>query len=426
MRLPASRLLPAALPAVLPAVLAVLLLALPAGADELTSLTLKDGRVVEGLVTAEDDASITLTTVAGASVRVEKAQVTERTNKKSPREEYAEKRAKLAADDLDGRYGLVRDDLYMRGQLALAKQEVDRLVQDFPEAEKVRVLRRLVDAALAAQGKPEPATKPGDQGKPAPVPAAAGRVLTPAEINLVRVYELDYGDDAGRPKGPDAKLRLVLAKDLYAALVEKHREHERVREFIGKEGQARFNRLSELEVLDLLFQVQAKELYGKVEVKAEPKTVQKFRAEVYPNYVARYFAAHFAAKVPGLTAPPAGRAATEAEAYTALVALMGAAGEGGPFIDRAKPENSLLLQWGLPAAEALHPAPAVEGWKPAFRNTRDPKFKAIVEWIESLFGDKSPDYGIDLTSPAAAPAPAPGAPAAPPAAPPAPAVPATP
>jgi hypothetical protein len=76
------------------------------------------------------------------------------------------------------------------------------------------------------------------------------------------------------------------------------------------------------------------------------------------------------------------------------------------MIDRAHPEDSLLLQYGLPRNEAKVPHPDVQGFRPAFRRGRDDtKYQAIARWIgSSLLIDAplTPDYGIQYDPPTGA------------------------
>lgn len=81
------------------------------------------------------------------------------------------------------------------------------------------------------------------------------------------------------------------------------------------------------------------------------------------------------------------------------------------MIDRLSPEQSLLLQYGLPVQNADRKHPTVRGYNGVFTRGRDdPKYKAIENWISSL-GKVDPRYDIDFTferrGNAAEPTPAP-------------------
>jgi hypothetical protein len=68
-------------------------------------------------------------------------------------------------------------------------------------------------------------------------------------------------------------------------------------------------------------------------------------------------------------------------------------------IDRQHPEQSLLLQYGLPGSQAEYPHPDVPGYKPVFHGKADPRFQLIQNWIGKALQPVEPDYGIDFPVP---------------------------
>jgi len=75
--------------------------------------------------------------------------------------------------------------------------------------------------------------------------------------------------------------------------------------------------------------------------------------------------------------------------------------EGKPIIDRNVPEDSLLVQWGLPRESAKFAAPDdLKGWEPKFKSMDDERFIALVDWIKSLIAaNQGSNYGIDYKTP---------------------------
>jgi hypothetical protein len=71
------------------------------------------------------------------------------------------------------------------------------------------------------------------------------------------------------------------------------------------------------------------------------------------------------------------------------------------MIDRARGANSLLAQFGLPFAKASLPHPKVANYNSVFRDTEDPRFKRLVEWMNNSLKQYPPDidYGIDYRIP---------------------------
>ena len=68
-------------------------------------------------------------------------------------------------------------------------------------------------------------------------------------------------------------------------------------------------------------------------------------------------------------------------------------------IDRVFPEQSLLLQMGLPASIADFDHPEVPGLRPAFPSQSDSRYKAILEWIRDILVPVEPSYLLDYQPP---------------------------
>ncbi|MDP9174793.1 MAG: hypothetical protein M3O30_13150 [Planctomycetota bacterium] len=66
------------------------------------------------------------------------------------------------------------------------------------------------------------------------------------------------------------------------------------------------------------------------------------------------------------------------------------------MIDRLHPAASLLLQYGLPASEAITPHPLVKGWRPMFNGATDPFYAEVFSWIGSTLKPFDMDYGINF------------------------------
>ena len=70
---------------------------------------------------------------------------------------------------------------------------------------------------------------------------------------------------------------------------------------------------------------------------------------------------------------------------------------GIPMIDRNNPEESLLLQWGLPREEAKFGAPEdIKNWRPYFKDPKDERYTKMLSWIKSLIRANQ-DSTYDLT-----------------------------
>ncbi len=326
---------------------------------------------------------------------------------------YAAKRALLKGDDQGGRYTLLLKFYYANEKnpaaVQFSKTEAEQLAKDFPDSTQIKTLVRVITAGATHAVEPE--VTPGPTGDPVPEPGAdkkdlllpaapAVGLLSPKDQNLLRLYELDFVMDHGHPTGSDARASVAIPKEVVEDLLKNNPDAKELAKFSGRNAAATIRNLPPLAQLDLIFAVQDKTLYSKIEVRTEPATLRTFRMQIHAQLM-HYFTPNFAGQVPGLIAKPKS-ASGQQEAYTNFLALSLATVNGHPVIDRADPADSLLLQWGLPRADAKYPAPNIKGWKPYFRSAKDPRFAAIAEWIKDLYGETAPNYGIGLP-------PAPGA-----------------
>ena len=372
-----------------------------------------DGRSFTGEL-IRDVPSHVLLKIGGVDARFERGDVARLRPVPDESARFAERRAALDEDDFGGRLALARE-MFAADQLDAARWELVLLQAALPEKapgrERVRALLSAVEARRVLKEKPAEAAVPAgvaqasevengadaatDEATNGPAdprgakkpPASGARraYLSEADINLVRVYEIDLNArDAPGVEVPEIVLREAITE------YPKHPstpvgEAER-RELLGRSGHDK---------LAFLFGLEARSLYKNVRVRHDPENLAVFRREINPGHVARYFEPHFGrGRVPGLDLLRY-RPNTTAEAYTNFVTLCRFSYEGLPMIDRFNPQASLLLQWGLPREEALHPAPDVRGWRPRFRSLNDPRVARLREWIDGLV-KFAPDYAVLL------------------------------
>lgn len=402
-----------------------------AQADEWCVLSLKDGRTLSGILVEQNEAQVTIRPDGGANTTFSRAEIAGVRFEKSAREAYAEARAATKGDDVGKRYELLLAFYYKNEKnlplVQFAKTEADQLAQDFPDSAQIKRLVRVIADRLAkkddpaetpavpavpkAEPKTEPKTATGPDAGTAKDPKAEPKkdeellpaapavgLLSAADQNLLRIYQLNFAIQKGRPAGADKAAKVVFPKEAIETLFKDHADAEELARYKGNLGMTQFRALSPLEQLDVLFAVKARALYAKVEVKTEPAALAEFR-NVHHRHVVAHFSNHFAGLVAGLIAKPK-IPTDQTAAYTNFLALNLAVIDGHPVINRDKPEESLLLQWGLPRNEAKFPAPNVKGWKPCFSSPRDSRFKALAKWIETT----SATEGMTLPAAPAVPA----------------------
>ena len=371
------------------------------GAPDKVQLRTADGRSFTGAL-IRDVPSHVLLKIGGVEARFERADVARLSRVSDDTARFSERRAALADDDFGGRLALARE-MFAADQLDAARWELvllqAALLEEAAGRDRVRALlsavearRVLKDEPAATGGRPapeaaNPANGSADRGGDKRPPASRSRpvYLSEADINLVRVYEIDLNDaDAPGVEVPEIVLLEAITE---------HPKHPSIP--VGEAERDALLSRSGHDQLAFLFELEARSLYRNVRIRRDPENLAAFRREINPGHVARYFEPHFGrGRVPGLKLLRH-RPNTTAEAYTNFVALCRFSYQGLPMIDRFNPEASLLLQWGLPRDEALHPAPEVRGWRPRFRSLRDPRVERLREWIDGLV-KFAPDYDVLL------------------------------
>jgi len=365
-----------------------------------TELVLKDKRRIVGVLISKNDETVTLS-VGGVPTTFNMYSVEGMRTLPSIDEQYRSLRASIDPGDAEG---LVRLAEWLRSRRRLdeALIEVDRALKSEPTNSDARNLKTLIieQQKLAAARRPDaPTAKPAPKTKEAPAPAPAFPLLTDAQINLIRVYEVDLT----RPP------RLVIPRAVIDEFIDAY-AGTRVE---GKdtipnvpEKRAMFVRLPAPEILSYMFALRAREFYGKVQVLENPRAMTMFRDDVNRGWLVNSCAT---SRCHG--GEEAGRLwlydkkpMSDAAAYTNFFILENfKTSEGVPLINYDEPAMSPLLQLGLPREQSKFKHPEVGGagaprWKPAFRGTDDPKFEATVQWIRAMY-PKRTAYPIDYSPP---------------------------
>ncbi len=366
-----------------------------------------DGREVRGELISETGEEVRLR-IGGIATALPRETLASVTVERRASDVYAERRLGRD-DDLRGRSALAETMLEM-GALDLARIEFASLVKMFPGEPALPGRLAVVEGLLKLQSSPRaerPTPKRAAETKDAPAGGApvapAGGVsparefggvvlLTAEQVNRVRLWELDVSDR------PAVRVPAEAVEELFdryrASLPER---------FQGREGRRAFRRLKPYEQLGVFFDLRARDLYPLVTVVSDPPAMSAYRLRVQPVYVERFIQPKLGSgAVAGLKLVPMRGTWDIEAAYTNFVLLDGFEWEGRRMIDRAAPGDSLLLEWGLPADQALFPAP-VAGLQPYFRSRDDNRYLEVRDWIASLYQPR-PDYGLNDT-PSAPPSP---------------------
>jgi hypothetical protein len=378
---------------------------------------MRDGQQWNGFLVSQDDEKVLLR-IAGIPTRIDRPQIQAVQILPPIVTRYRQMREAISDDDGD-RIVLLCEWLRVRGKLDLALAELERLLERQPTHIEGRRLKLLItsqrdmerrtrerraaeEAARAKVATPQtPNAAPGDQPEPAPGGSAPGPVpdlptLTPDEINLIRVYEIDLKDSP----------RLLIDRETITTLLEQHAGDPLIP--ASPEGRQLFYQAPPQQVLDVMFRIQARSLYPRVRVLGDPKPLKLFRDHVHRTLIMNACATSQchggseAGRLQFITKRPQ----SDATVYTNFLILERfRTKEGRPLVNYDRPQASPLLQMGLPRDRSSFQHPVVptprgkgDAWRPFFRTTEDERFLRALEWVSSMYRPR-PSYPINYDPP---------------------------
>jgi hypothetical protein len=374
---------------------------------------LKEGQRITGLLVSSDSKQMVVR-VAGINTRLPLESI-ERYDVLPPILERYQELRKSIPNEPDEIVRLAQW-LQSREQYALALSEINRALElDGSHGEALR-LKSILEQQLILRNrgpmsqpeKPKPEAANPDRPRPGEFP-----LLTGEDINLIKVYETDL---ASRP-------HVVVPREAAMRMLDAYAGHPLVP--LTRDGREAVLRKEPLELLDLMFKLQARDYYKDVEVIDQPPAIRLFRENVARTWLMSCATSQCHG---GLEA---GRLVlynrspnSDPSVFTNLLILdrfrtrvgaelpkPGAVSEpyGRPLINWDNPERSPLLQMALPREDSLFPHPVVHKsgpngpgtgggdiWKPEFRSADDKLFKKAVEWIKAMYRPR-PNYPVQYT-----------------------------
>lgn len=362
-------------------------------------ILLRTGRTIEGLLIKKDGRNVTIR-VLGKDMQLDLADAVEYEELGKVVVTFVSLRAATSDDDTTGRLQLV-SWLRDRGAYYTALDETRAILEWEPYNQTARELIRWLESQIRLQSSTTK-RKTDETGKTErPVlrrKIESFPVLTTDEINLIRVYEVNFNSP---PK-------LNITRNAVQEFIDLYGEHELMPS--DPEGRRALLRRDPLTVLDLMFRVQARPLYGEVEILEDPRSMKMFRTEIHSRWFAGATGSCASASCHG--GQEAGRlylnnkrTNTDATVYTNFfIANEFLLRDGTPLINYEEPAKSPLLQMALPRerSERAHPlvsrTAGKRGWRPYFRDEKDLRFRRAVEWIKSMYSPH-PEYPIEYEPP---------------------------
>jgi hypothetical protein len=212
--------------------------------------------------------------------------------------------------------------------------------------------------------------------------------LTDEQINLIKVYEIDLTSTR--------EPRIVIPRDVISEFLEEYSDKDK--SLRGRKSQQAFRRASGAKQLRKMFQLRAREFYGRAEVREDPQAIEFFKRAVHRTYVLNYC---------GTTrchgGPDAGefklipfRQTSDLTVYTNFFLLNQWKRGEGYMLDRDKVEQSYLIQYGLPRKNAKFPHPGnIKGWKPNLIGRSNTTNRNLRDWVGQLYRP-APKYPISF------------------------------
>jgi hypothetical protein len=304
-------------------------------------------------------------------------------------EQLARFRAKIPADAWDVRMELVRW-LLAQHHPEIALEELREIRKNADSDEAARLMVRAEAEWELLQKSPK--GRGNDGAAETTTRAELVKRLSEDDVNIIRVLETDL-------RSPP---RMRHAQGLPTEIQERYASHERMPP-AGPERSG-MQTWSTQRLLQLLFSMQARDLYGMVRIDEDPEHLRLFRKRVHDGWLIPNCATSRCHGGPG-----GGRlvlATTDSKsprtAYTNLLILLNFRTEQGrTLLDFERPKDSILMGFGRPRNEAAVPHPAIAGWKPVPAPLQKAMEEDAIAWIGGMYRPR-PDYPVRVESPRAA------------------------
>jgi hypothetical protein len=363
----------------------------------------RDGRSIEGDVTDQGD-TVTIT-VHGIPTSVPKENVESIQYTGTIDEQYQQKLADLpknagASDHLDLARWLLDNHAYN-----LALREVSAAQHLDPNNSDAATLEQTIESQMRLDRahKTAPTTPPpsgGTSTTPATPPTGTG--VSGHTASLHRYLSMDNIFSLRLAEWPadDASVKISFTNDVRRKYIASAQEN--AAQFMGQSpvDQARA-------ILDNGSPEQRKD----VKLLTDPVPLATFKRNIQPIILTGCATAACHGGPTGGKFFLYGNPDSEAATYTNYYLLVkGSTETGGAtrlMIDRDYPDKSLLAMWGLPSDISKSAHPDVKGvtWRPLFRNTQDPQYRALISWVGSLTKPAPHyDFTFSIDTPATAPA----------------------
>ena len=304
--------------------------------------------------------------------------------------EYERKLAAIDPNNADARY-ILGKWAYDNHQLEAARTELKAALELRPRFERARLLLRLVESSLAPVSRPAAkSTQAAVTPRAAETPEASSKMYVGQEdIYRIRLEELKADDI----------VKVEFRNNVVERFLTKMRGQG---DFAEPAFEVTFKGYGPVQKASyMLTQIAPddSEIKDDILIKTDPAAMRDFRIRIWP-IVRSYCASsrcHGAEGGKGGVRFIVKPGADERMVYTNFLILDGTAIKGKRIVDRDHPEESLLLQYGLPvsASTAVHPVTI----RQLYTDTNAQNYRTIYDWIETLAGPPHPNYRLAYKPP---------------------------
>lgn len=374
-------------------------------AGQLGTVRLRNGQLRRGTI-LEDSFQRVVVEIEGVKTTLPRESVDEVTLDPTFEERYENFKSQLEPGAHRAHFELCQW-LFAERRYLLCRKELSALLREveLPQARILEVnLNAQLDLVQSARRRLDQANAMIEAQVATPSNVRAGpveeadllptQILTLEDVNLIRVFELEF----------DRPPRLNIRPDTIRDLIQGYSTSPLIPD--TRQGRQAMFRAEPLRIVELMFNLRARELYPQIEVLSEPYALNQFRQGVHDRWLMNNCATsrcHGGAQAGRLFLH--NRNWKDARVrYTNLMILERLdIDPEWPLINYDEPLMSLIVQYGKPRDEARLPHPDVRGWDPAFTQSSRRMLQDTLVWIQSMMQPR-PDYPVEYQPPVLAPA----------------------
>ena len=347
----------------------------------------RDGRSIEGDITDKGPDGATISTKAG-TITINRDDIVSIDYATNVKEEYRKRLAALPKDAGAKAHLDLARWLFDNKEYELARAECDKALTIDPNNADAALLRQTVERTMMLRPGGTSAggtttVRPGPATRPVVIAPGQRRLLDPDQINIIKQYEL---------KDTDTKIRVRLENNVQKRFVDY--DNQDSRRFAAKTDYDK--------AIDIL-QHGTAEMRKDVKIINDPQALADYKSRVQTVLTqgCATSGCHGGTNAGSLVlyAPADSDAVTYTNFYILTQYATNVDGAKRKMIDRLRPENSLILEFGLPRDKSEFDHPEAANWTHIYKDKNDPRYLQIYDWVVKGLVPSEPKYGIEYTLP---------------------------